>query len=212
MPIKPMIQLVVIGFVLFLWAFVWALNLYTQAPSQSTRKTGNSSKKSAPTPTTVVRPENWTDLVLLVGYPTAERLLKAARKHNPEKDDFWTVCKLIADVKNGAYLLAMPGALPQPLPKPEPEEKQDLVLLSEPEITLPKEEASTSPKTLSIPNYLPKRFQKMTAPNFWKLTKVVDAKTAERLLQSASLRYPDKSNTWLVDKVLWDLERDRSRA
>jgi hypothetical protein len=40
----------------------------------------------------------------------------------------------------------------------------------------------------------------------------VDEKTAERLLQSAGYKYPEKSEAWIVDKVLWDLQRDKFRG
>lgn len=37
-----------------------------------------------------------------------------------------------------------------------------------------------------------------------------DRQTAERLLRNARLRYPDKSEQWLFEKVIYDLTRDRA--
>jgi hypothetical protein len=44
-----------------------------------------------------------------------------------------------------------------------------------------------------------------------KVLKLVhyDLATADRLIQGIRLRYPDKSTKWVVEKVLWDLERDK---
>lgn len=36
-----------------------------------------------------------------------------------------------------------------------------------------------------------------------------DISTAERLFNHANLRYPGRSNSWVLEKVLYDLERDR---
>ncbi|NEO97985.1 MAG: hypothetical protein F6K58_04645 [Symploca sp. SIO2E9] len=36
-----------------------------------------------------------------------------------------------------------------------------------------------------------------------------DVSTAERLFDYVRLRYPGRSNSWVLEKVLYDLERDR---
>jgi hypothetical protein len=38
-----------------------------------------------------------------------------------------------------------------------------------------------------------------------------DRKLAKRLLDQARWRYPDKSERWYAEKVLYDLDRDRGR-
>jgi len=45
----------------------------------------------------------------------------------------------------------------------------------------------------------------------WRLIKHFngDRKAAERLLESAMAKYPDKPEQWILDKVAWDLWRDR---
>jgi len=45
----------------------------------------------------------------------------------------------------------------------------------------------------------------------WRLIKHFngDRKAAERLLESAVAKYPDKPEQWILDKVAWDLWRDR---
>ncbi|MBE9032820.1 hypothetical protein IQ266_24085 [filamentous cyanobacterium LEGE 11480] len=35
-----------------------------------------------------------------------------------------------------------------------------------------------------------------------------DKRLAQRLIENAKLRYPDKSEQWYYEKVLYDLERD----
>lgn len=53
---------------------------------------------------------------------------------------------------------------------------------------------------------------KLAGTNYRKILTFVDQKTAERLLKSASYKYPEKSEGWIVDKVLWDLQRDKFRG
>ena len=38
-----------------------------------------------------------------------------------------------------------------------------------------------------------------------------DRKLAQRLLDQVRWKYPDKSERWYVEKVLYDLDRDRGR-
>ncbi|MEA5470546.1 hypothetical protein [Spirulina sp. 06S082] len=38
-----------------------------------------------------------------------------------------------------------------------------------------------------------------------------DAKLAERLLDQARLKYPGKSERWYIEKVIYDINRDRGR-
>ncbi|MDJ0724378.1 MAG: hypothetical protein QNJ38_04630 [Prochloraceae cyanobacterium] len=43
-----------------------------------------------------------------------------------------------------------------------------------------------------------------------KLVKLIgDRQTASRLVEGAKKRHPGRSNDWLVEKVIYDLERDR---
>lgn len=37
-----------------------------------------------------------------------------------------------------------------------------------------------------------------------------DVELAERLVSQCQRRHPEKSDRWCVEKVIWDLERDRS--
>lgn len=39
-----------------------------------------------------------------------------------------------------------------------------------------------------------------------------DRQTATRLLNHAKLKYPDRSVNWCIEKVIYDLERDRTRS
>lgn len=49
-------------------------------------------------------------------------------------------------------------------------------------------------------------------PRNWRnLTGLIDVATAHRLVDAARLRYPGKDLEWLIDKVIWDLYRDRKR-
>jgi outer membrane biosynthesis protein TonB len=52
----------------------------------------------------------------------------------------------------------------------------------------------------------------LAGTNYRKILTFVDERTADRLLKSASYKYPEKSEAWLVDKVLWDLQRDKFRG
>lgn len=52
----------------------------------------------------------------------------------------------------------------------------------------------------------------LAGTNYRKILTFVDQKTADRLLKSTSYKYPDKSEAWIVDKVLWDLQRDKFRG
>jgi hypothetical protein len=43
-----------------------------------------------------------------------------------------------------------------------------------------------------------------------KINRMVDPKTADRLIDGVLKRHPDRSIAWAAAKVLWDLERDKA--
>jgi hypothetical protein len=43
-----------------------------------------------------------------------------------------------------------------------------------------------------------------------KISRMVDPKTADRLIDGVLKRHPDRSIAWAAAKVLWDLERDKA--
>ena len=59
------------------------------------------------------------------------------------------------------------------------------------------------PNTLTIDRANPKLQQKL-------LRLIGDRKTANRLVEGAKISHPDRSINWLVEKVIYDLERDRT--
>jgi hypothetical protein len=65
----------------------------------------------------------------------------------------------------------------------------------------------TPKKRLGTPTHITKANSKLQR----KLLRLLheDVRTADRLITQASFRYPGKAPDWYVEKVIYDLERDR---
>lgn len=73
--------------------------------------------------------------------------------------------------------------------------------------------ASLKPSSVSTHNRGAIHLENLNRPLQRKLLKVLhdDRGAADRLLIQAELKYPGKSLDWYVEKVIYDLERDRGR-
>jgi outer membrane biosynthesis protein TonB len=102
---------------------------------------------------------------------------------------------------------------PPPTPQPTPAPPPAPIPAPAPLFTPPAPPSPTpvpQPPKPVIPDVAPV-FKRRTHPLEAKLVKLLngDRAAADRLLQSARLRHPDRSEQWIVEKCIHDLERDR---
>jgi hypothetical protein len=75
-------------------------------------------------------------------------------------------------------------------------------------------EASYPPIKAPYSDYTrrPSQSNSSSSTNWGRLLELTDPATARRLMEHAENQHPDRSEKWVIDKVIRDLIRDRSRG
>jgi hypothetical protein len=120
------------------------------------------------------------------------RVTEATTKY-PDQTAEWYVKKVIWDIEGQELSSSVTKVRKaKPSPPPPPPAKQ--------------EPPAEEPLYFQPPGRKPAQRIKVT-PELMALVK--HEPTAQRLLDAAQLNNPGKNAKWVIDKVIWDLERDR---